>query len=347
MTTMNAPTLEDLVTWLAGVEASPSPLISCYVDLTRPREEQIAEIQQRSAVARVGLRGQARYDYDDAMDEVVDYLRRRSVQGKKSLAVYSRWGDEPLFAALELDGALENQVMVDTLPMIYPLIALKDKLNRFVVVITSEAEARILEVAIGEVTESMLAKRPELRKRVGREWTKEHFQSHKRNRHAQFLKEKVALLEQLMAKKGYNHLIILGSGPNVSRLTSALPKRLQDLVINPKEAVPWNNLSDAVKEAIQLFIQEEERESQSTVKRLHTGIMSNGLGIAGHDAVLKALLAGQADTLVILDDYPLDQREELVRAAVQANVIIETVGESELLEHYGGAGCLLRYRPAA
>ena len=343
---MTASTLEELITRLAEVDASGSPLISCYVDLTRPREEQIIEIQQRSAVARSGLRGQARHDYDDAMNEIVDYLSRRPLLGKKSLAVYSRWGDDPIFAPLELDATFENQVMVDRLPMIYPLIALKDKLNRFVVVITSEAEARILEVVIGQVTESMLTKRPELRKRVGREWTKEHFQSHKRDRHAQFLKEKVTLIEQLMAKKGYNHLIILGSGPNVSRLTSALPKRLQRLVIDPKVAVPSNNLSDAVTEAIQLFIEEEERESQSTVRRLHKGIMSNGLGVAGHEAVLQALLAGRADTLVILDNYPIEQREELVRAAVQAKVNIETVGESELLEQYGGAGCLLRYRAA-
>ena len=119
---------------------------------------------------------------------------------------------------------------------------------------------------------------------------------------------------------------------------------MQDRVIDPKDSVNASTVSDAVKEAIQLFIEAEEQESQTTVQRLHTGIMSNGLGVAGHHAVLTALQAGQADTLVILDDYPADQREDLVRAAVQAKVNVETVGESELLEHYGGAGCLLRYR---
>lgn len=329
---LGASSLEDLIVKLVGIDANESPLISCYVDLTQPREGQIASIQQRSAVARTGLRGQARNDFDDANNEILDYLKRRKPQAKKSLAVFSRWGNEPLFLALELEAPLEDQVTVDDLPMVYPLVACKDKLHRFVVVITSEAEARILEVVIGQVTESILAKRPELRKRVGREWTKEHFQSHKRNRHTQFLKEKVALVEQLMARKGYNHLIILGSSPNTSRLTAALPKRLQDRVINPKDSVTSCNVSDALKEAIQLFIEEEERESQSTVNRLHSGIMSNGLAVAGHKAVMQALDAGQADTLVILDNYPADQRECLVRAAIRANVNVEAVGSSKLLE---------------
>ena len=351
---MNAPssklkqtsmtTLEDLIVRLVEIDENESPLISCYVDLTKSREAQIAEVEQRSVIARAGLRGQARHDYDDALNEIVDHLRHRPLQSKRSLAMFSRWGDEPFFSLFELDAPLENQLMVDSLPMIYLLIALKDKLNRFVVVLTSEDEARILEVVIGQVTESMLTKRPELRKRVGREWTKEHFQSHKRGRHAQFLKEKVALIEQLMAKKGYNHLVIFGSSPNVTRLTNALPKRLQELVIDPKGSSTATTVSDCVKEAIQLFIEAEERESQSTVQRLHLGIMHNGLGVAGHDAVLDALGSGQADTLVILDSYPADQREEVVRAAVQAKVNVETVGESELLEYYGGAGCLLRYR---
>ena len=150
-----------------------------------------------------------------------------------------------------------------------------------------------------------------------------------------------------MAKKGYNHLIIMGSTPNVTRLTNALPKNLQDKVIEPNASTIGNDVSESVSEAIRLFIDVEEKESQSTVERLHEGIMTNGLAVAGHDVVLKALLAGQADTLVILDEYPLEQREELVRAAVQAKVNVETVGESELLDHYGGAGCLLRYRTVA
>lgn len=344
LTLVNANSLESLIVRLVEIEPSEAPLLSCYVDLSKSREDQIAQVQQRGVVARSGLRGQERRDFDDALGEIIDYLRRRALQNKKSLAVFSRWGEEPIFVALELDAPIEGQLMADQWPMIYPLVALKDKLHRFVVVLTSENEARILEVVIGQVTESMLAKRPELRQRVGREWTKEHFQSHKRDRHVQFLKEKVALIEQLMSKKGYNHLIIMGLGQNVSRLTAALPKRIQGLVIDPKESSAPANLSEAVTEAIRIFLEAEERESQGTVVRLRAALMSNGLGVAGHQEVLHALLVGQADTLVILDDYPATKREELIRAAVLAKVNVETVGESELLEQYGGVGCLLRYR---
>ena len=139
----------------------------------------------------------------------------------------------------------------------------------------------------------------------------------------------------------------MGSSRNVSNLRAALPKRLQDCALNPDNNTGWENINKAVAEALQLFVRAEERESQTTVDRLHQGIMSNGLGVAGHQAVLAALRSGQADTLVILDDYPREDREELVRAAIQAKVDIETVKDSVLLAHYGGAGCLLRYRQIA
>ena len=80
---LGASSLEDLIVKLVGIGANESPLISCYVDFTQPREGQIANIQQRSAIARTGLRGQARNDFDDANNEILDYLRRRKPQTKK------------------------------------------------------------------------------------------------------------------------------------------------------------------------------------------------------------------------------------------------------------------------
>lgn len=348
-TRLSAPAsqaLENVIEHLVGVQPSESPFISAYLDVSQPLEAQINDLQHYGAIARAGLACALRRDFDFALSEMIDFLRRRQPQGKPSLAIFSRWGDFPHFSALEIEVSVERQLVADALPMIYPLIALKDKLSRFVVVITSETKARIMEVVIGQVTESLLKERPDLRKRVGREWTKAHFQSHKRHRHSQFIKEKVELIEGLMARKGYNHLVIMGSSPNVARLTQALPKRLQDQVITLGDASASHSVSEAVQEAVQGFIEAEEAESQTTVERLHAAIMRDGLGVAGHESVLEALEFGQADTLVILDDYPQQQREALVRAAVNAKVNVETVCESELLSHYGGAGCLLRYRRA-
>ncbi len=54
--------------------------------------------------------------------------------------------------------------------------------HRFVVVITTLDSVRILGVNCGTVTETLWSDRPELRSHMGREWTKEHYQSHRKGR---------------------------------------------------------------------------------------------------------------------------------------------------------------------
>ena len=72
-----------------------------------------------------------------------------------------------------------------------------------------------------------MTERPELRERLGREWTREHYQNHRQQRDQQFVKEKVAVIERLMAKRGHNTLLLAGEPRFVKRLRSALPKHLE------------------------------------------------------------------------------------------------------------------------
>ena len=119
---------------------------------------------------------------------------------------------------MQFEVPLESEFIVDELPHIYPLIQLKDTYHRFVVAIVTETEARILETTIGSVTEDILEKRPELRERIGREWTKEHYHHHRSVRATRFVKEKVEIIEDLMSRGGHNHLILAGSPKMVARL---------------------------------------------------------------------------------------------------------------------------------
>ena len=182
------PQLDQLVGSLVTIEPMASPVVSCYVDITPSKwKASIDEIRRRAADVRSGLSESAQRDFDISIDRILDRARNCVSKGKKSVALYCREGSHPFLSSIEFDALLENQLFADSLPRIYPLVALKDKLHRFVVVITSTAEARILEVVFGQVTESLITQRPDLRERIGREWTKEHFQSHKRDRKAQFL----------------------------------------------------------------------------------------------------------------------------------------------------------------
>jgi len=321
-------------------------MLSCFLKLDRPLSESFREIQTRANLIRSRLGGQARSDFDDAFRDIESYLNLEIQKSTRGVVIYSRWGDDPVFLPLQFAVPIESQLIVGSLPHIYPLIELKDTYHRFVIVIATSKEARILETTIGSVTEDILTERPELRERVGREWTVERYQNHKHEREQQFVREKVAMIEDLMSRKGHNHLIVTGSTKMASRLTKALPTHLQEKVISTFSANPNSGLSPILLESIRLFVEAENAESHSLVELLEARFLSGGLAVIGYEACREMLLINNADALVVDQNFDeSEQREELVRLANERSVPIETVSCSDTLVRLGGVGCLLRYLP--
>jgi len=57
------------------------------------------------------------------------------------------------------------------------------------------------------------------------------------------------------------------------------------------------------------------------------------------------MVNGAASELVISEELPEADREELVRMATTLELPVEVCEGDELLASHGGVGCLLRYRP--
>ncbi|NNC90015.1 MAG: hypothetical protein HKN82_16275 [Akkermansiaceae bacterium] len=330
---------------LAALPETDSPVISAYFDLDGPRHERQAELKAWAALARHSFRGDQLRDFDDALAEVMTALD--GAGPGRSLAVFCRWGDYPMVLPLPLAAPVETQFHAGSLPVIFPLVELKDRFHRFVLVVTTSESARIFEINLGEVSEALLAERPGLRERLGREWTREHYQNHRRDRDEKFVKEKVAVIERLMAKRGHNALILAGEPRFVNRLRDQLPKHLAARVAGElRTGVHAGTIPEVVEESIAVFLGEEHRESHDAVRRLDSAVRSGGLAVVGFEATLRAIEAHQADQLILSTDLPAPERERLVRLAAQQDLPIETVRDSSLLERNGGAGCLLRYLPA-
>jgi hypothetical protein len=111
---------------------------------------------------------------------------------------------------------------VDSTPNIYHLVELKDTYHRYVVMLVTEDSMRILQVNLGAVTAQMWEERPDLRHRVGREWTKNHYQRHRQERTRKFFKNAIEVLNQLMSAGGYRHLILAGQ-PSMTSLSTKEP----------------------------------------------------------------------------------------------------------------------------
>lgn len=343
---MKSKELKKLIRQLVVIEPNDSPLISCFVNLEHPQNDYSAKIEPQARLTEKRLSGKRHQDYMEAMERVRTFLRSSIKPQSRSLAVYSRGGDDPVFIAVEFKAPLKTMFVVDSLPHVYPLVELKDNFHRFVNVLTTETEARILETTVGSVTEEILTTRPDLRQRIGREWTREHYRNHKNEREQQFIREKIRILEELVKRGAHNCIIIAGSPKMANRLSNALPVRLKEMLIDTLSSNPKSGLSPILLEAMQLFASAENEQSHKHVESLEAAVLTGGFGVAGYDATKEALIGAFADMLFVDQDLTeVGVREELVRLATHLNVTIETVRGSEILKRLSGIGCLLRYRP--
>lgn len=338
--------LKNLIHRLIDIEPDHSPLLNVFVNLEGSASEALSYIESKATVLARQIDPRWRDDFQHALDEIRSYLKNSLKPNSQGVAIYARWGDHPVFVPVQFEVPLTTDFFVDELPHVYPLIELKDTYHRFVTVITTKSEARILETTIGAVTEEILSARPELRKRIGREWTQEHYHNHKDERDQQFVREKIKILDELMNRRGHNHLVIAGSPKMVSRMTKALPPRLREKLISTVTANPNSGIDPILLESIHLAVAAENIESHNHVRKLESAVLSGGLGVAGYAASHAALRDGYADMLIIDQDFhDVEMRETLVRLATSSGVRIETVKRSETLERLAGVGCLLRYRP--
>jgi len=262
----------------------------------------------------------------------------------KGVAAFARGGSQSFFLPLQFRAPLPTSIAVGATPNIYHLVELKDTYHRYVIMLCTEERVRILEVNLGAVTAEVWKERPELRERVGREWTKQHYQSHRRERTKQFIKETIGILDERMSAGGFTHLILAGIPRITSQVSEALPKHMTSMLVDSVPAPGREEVSHVVDATLSSFVEREQQESMSMAARLRDELYTNGLAMVGSDACIKALKRGQVDVLVLATEHNTEDKEELVRLAERQNCEVELVNESDMLMQLGGVGCLLRYQ---
>lgn len=361
---------------LIALDEDEAPMVSCYVHCAVGRNNFGLPQHGRAAAMRKVLGRQEREQFEEAVARIEGYLAAEVRPSTRGVATFARAGSRPFFLGLQFQVSLPDRLSVNSTPDIYHLVELKDTYHRYVVLISTEESARILEVNLGAVTRELWAERPELRERVGREWTHEHYQNHRRDRGDRFMKEKIAILEKLMAAGGHTHLILAGSSHRTARIRTSLPKHLEAQLIDVVPASGKARVADVVTATLSSFIEREEQESIDAVSGLVSALRRGGLAVAGTAACLEALRRGQADILVMAREYQPglawmcracgcaesmsalsercpqcgssevrsgDMKEALVRLAEQQSLEVEIVQHSDVLMDLGGVGCLLRY----
>jgi len=377
MLIMERKNLPQHVRTLVTLPVTDAPFISCYQTLAAGRLADRNAFDDRMQSLRRGLSIQGQHAFDAALARIEEMLETELMPNSKGLAAFSRAGEQPFFLPLQFQVPLPNWIALDSTPNIYHLVELKDTYHRYVVMLVTEDSMRILQVNLGAVTAQMLEERPELRGRVGREWTKTHFQRHRQERTRKFLKDAIAVLNQLMSAGGYTHLILAGQPSVTSQIQQNLPKHLQKQLIDTVRASGATRLSDVVEATLSSFVEAEEQESRTTVANLMQQLRTGGLAVVGTDPTFRALYRGRVDVLVMSKEYNpgrgwscdkcghigvesevpvacpdcearefrrFNTKERMVQKAQELDCTIEIVGQSDELIHLGGVGCLVSYR---
>ena len=373
---VNLAQLKGHIRTLITLEETEAPVLSCYVNRGATPNFIPHPAQRGARALRKVLRRQEREPFQEALDQIEAFLENELHPLTMGIAAFSRAGSRPFFLGLQFQMPLPNRLSVDSTPNIYDLVELKDTYHRYVVLIASEERTRILEVNLGAITRELWTWRPELRERVGRDWTRQRYQSHRRDRGDRLLKETIDVLEKLVSAGGHTHLILAGSARLTARVRNRLPRHVAEKLIDIVSASASDRVSDVVAATLSSFIEREEQESLDAVAQLVGGLRRGGLAVAGTRPTLEALRRGQADVLVMAKAYQpppgwecegcgwvdaapygaercpdcgsadirrVNVKEELVRLAEELSAEVEFVSHSDTLMELGGVGCMLRY----
>ncbi len=375
LTTMEA--LRRHVASLACVEQTDAPFVSCYLNLEQGKHGYSKVLEDRALAVRSTLDEAARGDFDAAMRQIKTYIAEKLRPDAKGLAVFSRqFHAGAFFLPMQFAAPVPDWMAVYDVPNLFHLMALKDTYHRYVVLLANQTRVRILEVSLGAATVQAWTNQPQLRERVGREWTREHYESHRRERTSRFLKEQIDLLCRLMAEGKHTHLILAGDPHLTGEIQRALPKSVASKLIDTIPAASRDAQDDVVTATLSAFVEWEEQESQAIAARFVQGIRTQTRAVAGAVACLEALRQRRADTLLVAQDASsghgwscanchaisieqnlpaacsecgnsavrqIDPMAELVRQAGQQECPVEVVAHCDPLMALGGVGCLLRY----
>ena len=342
--TMDLGEVQQHIRTLATLDVSEDLMVTCYLNVEAGVQSCRTAFAERVALLRKAVGPKHETAFEEGLARIVSFIKDDLRPDSKGMAAFARGGCQPFFLPLQFRVPLPTSIAVGATPNIYHLVELKDTYHRYVIMLCTEESVRILEVNLGAVTAEVWKERPELRERVGREWTKQHYQSHRRERTKQFIKETLQILDHRMSAGGFIHLILAGTPRITTQIRAALPKHLAPMLVDTVPAPGREKVSLIVEATLSSFIEQEQQESMSMAARLQEEFYTNGLAVVGSEACLEALTRGQVDVLVLATEHSPKDKEALVKLAEQQDCGVELVNQSDVLMRLGGVGCLLRYR---
>ena len=376
---------KDLKDLLAFESESDSPVLSVYlnidqsqaVNLNRGFEAALKSLLQK---AEKGARSESqRKSFSEDAQGVTSFIGDYKPEAKSVVVFHDASRGYLWHRNFEIK--LSNAVHWQNRPYIRPLVEARDEYERYGVILTDRARARLFIVvmkSIEELREAMAE--ADVRKfdasGTDQMLSQMSFQR-KADEHARWhLKNVAERMEKLAERYRFDRLVLAGTQEVVSELRNLLSDRLKKSVVGTLPLPIDAGVSEILEETIILEEKHERSSERKLVRNLLTAAAKNQLAVTGIAATLEAVLDGRIRQLVYtgrdtiqggecqecgsLFDSSLDQcprcegpvqevadlLESLVVRVVSEGGSLEQVREDaadELTQQAGGIGAFLRF----
>jgi len=301
----------DLKGLLAFESESDSPVLSVYlnidqsqaVNLNRGFEAALKSLLQQKEKSVSGALKRSFYEDAQGVNSfVLDYEPEA-----KTLVIFHDASRDFLWHR-NLKISLKSSVHWLARPYVRPLLEARDEYERFGVILTDRARARLFIVVMKSIEELREAlAEADVRKfdasGTDQMLSQMSFQR-KADEHAKWhLKNVSERMEKLAERYKFDRLVLAGTQEVVSELRHLLSDRLKKSVVGTIPIPIDAGVSEILEETLELQKKQERSEELELVKNLLTAAAKNQLAVTGLKATLEAVVAGRIRQLVYSDRF--------------------------------------------
>jgi len=366
---------------LAGYEPQGVPVLSIYLNLAADqhgRDNYDVFLRKSFAEHVKGFKDNSaeRASLERDLDRINQYLTDEVNRSANGVAIFASAGAGEFFEALQLEAPVDDHMFfVGSVPHLYPLARLIDQYPRYASVLLDTHRARIFVFGLGAVEKREQLTGVKTRRHSMGGWSQARYQRRADNIHLQHVKEVVETLDRIVRADNIQHIILAGDDVVVPLLRDQMPKHLQEKIVDVLKLERHAAEDEIVEATLEVMRHKDAETDAERVQELIGAWQSNGLGVVGPEAALRALQLGQVDELIIAgtpeqlravqkmpddaapgsvkvetsapstaDERQLKLSDELVTRAQQTGAHVRFIEDPKLLEEFGGVGALLRFR---
>lgn len=300
------------LTELLHLQGQPdSPILSIYLDVDQTDMSNLNrgfEVTLRNLLNQCesGLAEESKPAFREDAKKVIAYISEYTPQ-HRTLIVYCDVSTD-LFWARSIRVPLPNRCFWERRPYLRPLFEAQDEYERYGVILTDRAHARLFTVSFGEMEENKEALAGADVKRFDSS-SSDHLLSQstfQRNaeEHAKWhLKHVAEMMERLAAEQRFDRLVLAGPKEAVAKLQDLLSPNLQKRVIGTMALAVNAKETDILEATNRLVAQRERQDEASVVERLLTAAAKQQQAVIGLPSTIEAAMEGRIMSLVYTDDY--------------------------------------------